>query len=258
MEAHCDQCGEEVDSCQTMPSPETGTGDLCPDCYEKACYKHQDRLGRAWIQQQLPSMAEFMGIYAAFCRISEEEAQLEGNCHAAAGALVKCLRQKKVECRLKRGHWLGGDVRPSRRDFIGQQHSWVQVAVPGNGIIFYADPTQYVFTGAEPCISISNEDDHRYDPGGYTLRQLAMGPRTMPAREGAAEITNLSEGARRKLGDLYGQRDWRRWTEAEMIVVANTDPRNLGSFAKEIFQKISQLGHRAWIPIDAREEVVEC
>ncbi len=171
---------------------------------------------------------------------------------------MKCLRQKKVECRLKRGHWLGGDVRPSRRDFIGQQHSWVQVTVPGNGIIFYADPTQYVFTGAEPCISISNEDDHRYDPGGYTLRQLAMGPRTMPAREGAAEITNLSEGARRKLGDLYGQRDWRRWTEAEMIVVANTDPRNLGSFAKEIFQKISQLGHRAWIPIDAREEVVEC
>lgn len=258
MEAHCDQCGEEVDSCQTMPSPETGAGDLCPDCYEKAYYKHEDRLGRAWIQQQLPSMAEFMGIYARFCRIPVEKAHLEGNCHAAAGALVKDLRQKEVECRIKRGHWLGSDVRAARRDFLAQQHSWVQVAVPGNSIIFYADPTQWVFTGMDPCISLSNEDDHRYDPGGYTLRQLALGPRTMPAREGMTEITALSEGARMRLRDLYGQRDWRRWTEAEMIVVANTDPRNLGSYAQEIFQKIIEMGHRAWIPIDAREEVVAC
>jgi hypothetical protein len=32
-----------------------------------------------------------------------------------------------LEVKIKRGHWLGGDVRPERMDHVAQQHSWVEI-----------------------------------------------------------------------------------------------------------------------------------
>ena len=54
---------------------------------------------------------------------------------------MKCLRQKKVECRLKRGHWLGGGCAAVSQRFHRPAAFLGEVTVPGNGIIFYADPT---------------------------------------------------------------------------------------------------------------------
>jgi hypothetical protein len=144
-------------------------------------------------------------------------------------------------------------------DHVAQQHSWVEIEVPDSAIVFYADPTQFVFTGAKPSISISNKDDHRYDPGSYALREICMGPHQMPERNGSStHPSKLSNGAKQVIAALYGKRDWSRWTREEMHVVANTNPEKLAGYAKEIFTSIKESGNRSLIPIDARMEIIGC
>jgi hypothetical protein len=131
--------------------------------------------------------------------------------------------------------------------------------VPDSSTVFYVDPTQFVFTGAEPSIGISTKDDYRYDPGGYTLKELCMGARQMPERNGSpTHLSKLNSGARQAIASLYGKRDWTRWTREEMHVVANTNPEKLAGYAKEIFTSIKESGNRVLIPIDARMEIIGC
>ena len=259
MEEICDKCGDEVDSSDSMPDPEAGTGSLCPECYEEAASRFDLKKGAEWIRQQLPSMEQFLKIFCRHCKLQPGTARLEGNCHAAAAALVEHLQKKNLDVKIKRGHWLGEDVRPERRDHVAQQHSWVEMEVPDSSTVFYVDPTQFVFTGAEPSIGISTKDDYRYDPGGYTLRELCRGSRQMPERNGSpTHLSKLNSGARQAIVSLYGKRDWTRWTREEMHVVANTNPEKLAGYAKEIFTSIKESGNRVLIPIDARMEIIGC
>jgi NAD-dependent SIR2 family protein deacetylase len=61
MEEICDKCGDEVDSSDSMPDPEAGTGSLCPECYEEAASRFDLKKGAEWIRQQLPSMEVVFG-----------------------------------------------------------------------------------------------------------------------------------------------------------------------------------------------------
>ena len=45
MEEICDKCGDEVDSSDSMPGPEVGTGSLCPECYEEAASRFDLKKG---------------------------------------------------------------------------------------------------------------------------------------------------------------------------------------------------------------------
>ena len=97
MEEICDKCGDEVDSSDSMPDPEAGTGSLCPDCYEEAASRFDLKKGAEWIRQQLPSMEQFLKIFCRHCKLQPGTARLEGNCHAAAAALVDHLQKKNLD-----------------------------------------------------------------------------------------------------------------------------------------------------------------
>jgi hypothetical protein len=243
-----------------MPDPATGHGDYCFECYEDLRYKHDEARCKEWIAKQLPTMQEFYAIYAKHCKIPVTKVDLEGNCHAAATALVNHLKTKGLTVMLKRGHWLGSDHREERSHFIGQQHSWLQITpdVEDNNILFFVDPTQFIFTGHEPAIAITSEDDRRYDAGGYALKEMVLGIRKCPARKGKTKPSNLSAKSQLSLSTLpgAGKRTWTKWTDEEMRFVANQRPESLGAGVKEIFQAIIDAGNPAAIPIDARNEVL--
>ena len=242
-----------------MPDPATNKGDYCFECYDDMRCRYDEQCGKEWIAKRLPSMPEFVKLYAKHCRTTVKNAKLAGNCHAAATVLVTWFKAKKIPAFIKRGHWLGGDVRPELANQIAEQHSWVQVDVdlPNNSLIFYADPTQFVFTGKEPSIAISTEDDQRYDPGGYKLKEMAYGVRTMPDRKGKTSANKLTDAARSSL-DCMAKRNWKVWTLDEVRFLANLNPDRLGSSVKDIYKAIEAAGHQAFIPIDARREILGC
>ena len=153
-------------------------------------------------------MEQFLKIFCRHCKLQPRTARLEGNCHARLPALVEHLQKKNLDVKIKRGHWLGEDVRPERRDHVAQQHSWVEMEVPDSSTVFYVDPTQFVFTGAEPSIGISTKDDYRYDPGGYTLRELCMGARQMPGTK-RSPTHPLQAQQRGQAGDRVALRETR-------------------------------------------------
>lgn len=253
----CSKCGHETDLREAMPHPVT-QNDLCLDCYIEV--DDAVKLGKATkdLQQCLPSPAEFLEAYCLHNKIPKAKrkfARLEGNCHAASHVLVLMLKAKNQDAKIKRGHWLGGDVRAERSAFVGQQHSWVEVRT-NDGLVIWVDPTQFVFTGKEPAISICSEDDNRYDPGGYRLKEIVLGRRDMEPRKGEAIPSNLSKKAQTAIAGRYGARDWSLWTLDERFRLANTKPDELNGFAKEIFTVLRDSGCGALIPIDAREEIL--
>jgi hypothetical protein len=145
----------------------------------------------AALMARMPSWEEFL----VACGITTSE-RLVGNCHWAATVLRDLLRTRGVPCRLRRGFWHGDDRRESRAGCAFQQHSWVE-ARPG-GIVFTVDPTQWVFTGAEPGIAIA-EDDLRYDGEGRLVEEAAAraaGNYEAPDREGDLSPSKLSRRER--------------------------------------------------------------
>lgn len=256
----CDKCEKETDSAETMPHPVEG-GDLCYECYLEADYQHNLKLGREFLTAKLPSMDDFVKVYANIhCEdgVKLGGYLLEGNCHPAAIMLVReCRRIQGMTIVLKRGHWLGRDVRPSRANYPGQQHSWTEVKIAENPVIFIADPTQFVFTGAPPQITISNEDDLRYDPGSFRFNELMRGPRKLDPRCTMVLIaSNLKPALRECLARVFDDRDWRFWSLDELFEIANLNPGRYGQHAKELYQAIDACNKSALIPIDAWRSVM--
>lgn len=245
----------------TLPHPRREREAVCTECYLQEEYKVKSEKATQWLRENLPTMEEFLPQYYQIAKspIRKPEA-LIGNCHAAAHVLVQVLKAKNITARIKRGHWLGPDVRPERASFPAQQHSWVQVDLPSSleiDIIFYADPTQHVFTGGPLEIAITNEDDRRYDPGSYRLKMMVMGKRELPPREkDQQQKSRLDTKEQAILSRVFGERDWKYWTRDEQHVIANTNPNMLRGRARQIFSAIVHCGNRALIPIDTRLEIL--
>lgn len=247
-EAHicCDRCGCDYPANLSMPDPETNLGDFCFECFTVIEYKWDVERGTAWLNLNLPNLDVFMKAYKKYAKGSLDPRKMENNCHAASNALFQLLK-KKMTIKLERGHWLGGDVRNDDKSF--QQHSWTSVEVPGNNIKFIVDPTQWVFTGMQPELCISNEDDRRYDIGGYRVKQAILGKKIIPERTGKTIKNKLGESDRKWLAHL-ADRNWDVWTTEEMFVIANMDPRNMSGHAKNIFKAILDCGMAGFIPLE--------
>lgn len=253
----CSKCGHEANIHDSMPHPLTQE-DLCLDCYIEIddAIKFKKTLEK--LQKALPTPAVFLETYCQHNKIPKQKRKFErltGNCHAASHVLVQMLKPKGIDARIKRGHWLGGDVRSERSSFVGQQHSWVEIRTE-DGLIIWADPTQFVFTGTEPTIALCSEDDNRYDPGGYRLKEIVLGRREIEPRKGETAPSKLSKKAQAAIAGRYGARDWTVWTLDERFRIANTKPTEFNGYAKEIFTVLEKAGCGALIPIDAREEIL--
>lgn len=246
MDVICDKCGRDFAAHKSMPDPETACGDYCFECYSDVAYKWDNKRGTAWLKFHLPSLEDFMKAYKKYAKGSLDPRKMENNCHAAANALIQLLKGK-MEIKLERGHWLGGDVRTPNTPF--QQHSWTSVQVPDNDIVFIVDPTQWIFTGAEPALCISNEDDRRYDIGGYNIKAAILGEKVIPERSGKTIKNNLPKAAKEWL-NAKSSRDWSVWTVDEMFAIANMDPRRMQGNAKSIFKAIIACGHKGFIPLE--------
>jgi hypothetical protein len=247
----CETCGGEFPVSEMDGGPD-GRGTFCLDCGCEACGEAMDAAELAALMARMPSWEEFL----VACGITTSE-RLVGNCHWAATVLRDLLRTRGVPCRLRRGFWHGDDRRESRAGCAFQQHSWVE-ARPG-GIVFTVDPTQWVFTGAEPGIAIA-EDDLRYDGEGRLVEEAAAraaGNYEAPDREGDLSPSKLSDDACEALS-LLADRDRSGWTPAELYWAAHLHPSRLGrAAAGEIQAAIGKAGGAAMIPNEFRMDVID-
>jgi hypothetical protein len=247
----CDKCECEFHADESMPHPKDGRGDYCFECLTEVTHEYDVERGTAYIKRFLPTLEDFMVGYQKHAKgHSLDYMILVGNCHAAANTLVQ-MTKNKLDIKLQRGHWLGNDAREERAGFPMQQHSWTLVKVEGNPVQFIVDPTQWVFTGRQPGIAIVDEDDRRYDMGGYNMKAAILGAPKIAAREGKLVPSKLSKKAQAELNRL-APRDWTQWTPGEMITIANLDPRNL-PLAKEIFTAIIKCGNKGFIPLEGKD-----
>ena len=256
MEHICSKCGGNCNASEVMPHPVTGD-DLCLDCFIPIDDAHKLEQVLRGIKAQMPTMAMFLKSYAKHNHLTSRKLSikcLEGNCHAASHVLVQVLTKKKIDAKIKRGHWLGSDVRAEREHYPAQQHSWVEITTAGYKV--WVDPTQFVFTGKPAEIALVEEGDSRYDPCSYKLKEMIFGRREMQPRKGELRKSGLSKEAQKILNARFGARDWSQWTLDEKFLIANTKPEELGNRAREIFQTLVQCGSAALIPIDTREEVL--
>ena len=242
----CDECGCEFDAHESMPDPETNRGDYCFECFLEIEYKWDVKRGIAFLQCELPSMDDFMKGYKKFAKGSLDPKAMENNCHAAANALVQLVKDK-LDIKLQRGHWIGIDARHNSRTV--QQHSWTKVRIPDNNVEFIVDPTQWVFTGANPSLCIVDSDDERYDVGGYAMKKAICEKKEFPERKGNLFKTKFSDSTKKWLSS-QSDRDWSAWSTDEIFILANMDPREMGGHQKEIFKAIAGQGHKGFIPLE--------
>lgn len=245
----CNKCGSDFPAYQSMPYPGTHSGDLCFQCYDNLAYEWDVKRGIEQVKRLLPSIEDFMLGFKKYAKGSSLDPQiLENNCHAAAHTLVEMLKGDH-KIKIERGHWHGIDARKGGKTVA--QHSWTSLVLPENCITFFVDPTQWVFNGTAPEICVTDEDDTRYDIGGYKLREAMLGKRELPVRKGKLKKSGLKKEAKEWLAQL-ADRDWSKWTDGEMITIANMDPRNI-PLAKPIFSAIINCGNAGFIPIEGRD-----
>lgn len=232
----CPRCGLPGATLCCIPG---GRHTICVDCEQGP------------EQPRVPSIEELARSYARTQKLPPYQLVAKlfaGNCHSVSLELVKLMGPT---ARVVRGHWHGPSA--NRPGFPIQQHSWVECGE------FYIDPTRFVFEGVEPYIYVALKTDcPHYDPGSIRVREEikeVTGRTKMPAREDTptTEPSGLSVEARMALTMAFAvTRDWRSWTYAERMFIANTDPARLEPHAKEIFAAIRKVD-RAAIPYDVRE-----
>ena len=207
------------------------------------------------IRPRLPEMAYLVEHYCLAMRQKPDPEMLAGNCHSVSIFLKKMLHGLLV-LKVKRGHWHGGSVRKPG-DSCPTQHSWLEYVMPVGAYSAYIDPTQWVFTGKLPEITIASEADDRYDPGSYRVREMYIGAREMPPRVEKDKIpSGLRYDAQIKLAARYdATRDWAFWTKREACDIANDHPGRLQPFTREIYDALIRCKWKALIPFLSYEEI---
>lgn len=152
-----------------------------------------------------------------------------GRCHEIATLAVET---GVLEGRTEYGIWLGPIAPDSlfgRRPVA--RHGWIRLE---DGRV--ADPTRWVFEGAEPYIYIG--DDDFYDLGGARFRAEVTG-------RGWASETQVFEF----LDDPAG-------ADLETLrLLAHTPPDVYPFYMAEVYDEIARRGEGALIPIDFRRAV---
>lgn len=177
----------------------------------------------------------------------------EWNCHGVSVA----LRAAGLEGRVRRGY----------ADDFGGQHSWVEL--PGGATV--VDATAHAWRGGDPEVVFSDEVD-RYDACGWRTR---ADRRPAPdSTETSREPIDLKVASAGYVGGLIGLHDHDIYEDDEDPGVLVTieqlhwlahrpvvDAEGAGVlsrfFAAEVYEAISDAGHKALIPIDAWHYVMD-
>jgi hypothetical protein len=233
-------------------------------CHAELADDHADKLAREAINLRLPSVQRLYLAYVVKPKsrtISDGMVRdaFNGNCYAVACTLQKWLLGQYPELEVRRVHglWHGDDVRSNRGI---QQHGWLVVKVPIRSEYsappIIVDPTQFIFTGGKPGITMEDADDSRYDEAGTTLRSKLMPP-AIPKRAGKATVKlKLTRELRAWLADLFGdKRDLSAITMDEAFYLGNLSVSALGSHAKALHAALKAVKLGALIPIEIRERV---
>lgn len=184
-------------------------------------------------------------------------AEWVGRCYAIASA---CIQHGFVKGVAVYGHWLG-PVHPlspfkDRADAPFVRHGWV---VTTRDLIF--DPTRWAFTAQKPFI-YRGPNGGEYDEGGNQVRKARLVP--PPRFDPDASVFKISDTLLSSkpwahlekllgddyafdLGDAYSPGDV---TLEQLLWVANLPYEDLQPYAREIYQMLDGLGHRALIPVD--------
>jgi hypothetical protein len=117
------------------------------------------------------------------------------------------------------------------------------------------DPTQFIFTGEKPHISIINSVDDRYDEAGHRLR-ASLGFTAVPAREGEPKhVLDLSPVALEYVRTHYfPDRDLSSFTMREVHFLAHLDP-DACSVLADIHKALTSADLHAFIPQELQERV---
>ena len=199
----CQKCHHEFPQAESMPDPETDSGDFCPECYFKLDDAMKLKKAAAPILEMLGPIEDFGG----FRKTRSLKEFLHGNCHHCSrwvANVINLHERKDIGARVVRGFW-------SQRGGAPHQHSWVRVKV-ADAPEFILDPTQCQFTGEEPSWAICDEDN-RYDECGWWLEHYTHDSRqpynrfvdvpfTGPARKQVEKLLEKKLGAKMDVADL--------------------------------------------------------
>lgn len=152
---------------------------------------------------------------------------------ACATVAHKILQAELVDGREEYGFFWGPVAKGSR--FHGtpmSRHGWLRLA---DGRIY--DPTRWVFEDVDPYIYVAHNTSD-YDRGMRTVRTSDGG------------VLALEFLDRYDAGEVGF--DFRL-----IMRVGNTFPEHMPGFAREVYEALDVLGHKAFIPLDFWEEVMD-
>jgi len=166
-----------------------------------------------------------------------------GRCHEIACGINRELKLGWQECY---GGYLG-KVNPGGLFVPGKsinRHGWLKTP---DGRVF--DPTRWVFEVVEPYI-YCEVNDLDYDYGMERIK-AAIFPEPPPDDEGEKKRVDFAMSDR-LLADWLSEvfPNYPSLTIKQVAWLANKGPRYLGDKAKPVYEKIVEVGHRAFIPID--------
>ena len=186
-------------------------------------------------------------------KIKWDVQEWKGNCYGVANA---CNEAGVVNGKLRYGHYTGPIHKNSlfkKNIPIGFcQHGWIEL--PGNQIF---DPTRWVFENKPPYIYVGKND--YYDVGGNKFREAT---RTEPPKyldtDKKKEVDiplDLKNFINEILKDT--RKETNDYTLRQLMYLANTPPRLLEPFGKEIFTILKDNYLKGFIPLDNWELVME-
>ena len=177
-------------------------------------------------------------------RIGIPAIEWKGRCHEIAHQIyLKDLVPK--DSKVRYGLWWGfisQDSVFSNRPFT--HHGWIELS---DGRIY--DPTRFVFFDGEPSIFIGEKNED-YDAGGNRL--LESKPR--PERKGM--VFKLTSSQQNKLR-VFIEDGEKGIYLSDCFWLGNLPLDSLNGYAKQIYNVLVELGHKAVIPIDNYEMAQE-
>ena len=183
-------------------------------------------------------------------RIGMELGKWPGNCYAVA---CQMLKSKVVKGRPAYGNY-HGPVAPSSMFFgkVVVRHGWIERA---DGMI--VDPTRWVFEGVEPYI-YEGLPSMEYDEGANLLR--AGFARPAPIFNPDKQMVAVPHGETRELfSALLGMSEVRPEINTEQALwLGNMPLQALGGNAKPVYEALTAMSLKVFVPIDNYKRVMSC
>lgn len=181
-------------------------------------------------------------------RIGMPLARWSGHCYDVAQA---CLEAGLVQGYLCYGLY-HGPIAPTS-PFAGRaltHHGWIELA---DRTVW--DPTRWVFEDVRPYIYCGPDRD--YDFGANRLAAALLKPAPHARADEARIALGLPAATTLYLGMLLKNPGWEgAGTPAQLFWLANLPLQLLDEHARTLYEALTRVGHRAFIPIDNHTRVL--